>query len=159
MINYYFFKSNMELLDLNNDIFSFILDELYKLRGKKVIDQLKDEWMDRRPWFRILLSGRRAIHEGRAFLSKTPTLTDVELIKFESKCYIANILLHPIIVHRFEPNYVPTKYGLKAYHTQNKVRRKIHELCKKNHWDDLSEQTDQTIVRYLIEKEGSRKYY
>ena len=154
-----FFKSNMELLDLNNDIFSFILDELYKLRGKKVIDQLKDEWMDRRPWFRVLLSGRRAIHEGRAFLSKTPTLTDVELIKFESKCYIANILLHPIIVHRFEPNYVPTKYGLKAYHTQNKVRRKIHELCKKNHWDDLREQTDQTIVRYLIKKEDSRKYY
>ena len=61
MINYYFFKSNMELLDLNNDNNVFILDELYKLRGKKVIDQLKDEWMDRRPWFRIVLSGRRTI--------------------------------------------------------------------------------------------------
>ena len=149
----------MKLTDLNFDIFSLVLDELYRLRGRKVIDHLKDEWMDRRPWFRILLSGRRAIHEGRAFLSKTPDLKDVELIKFDSKCYIANILLHPIIVHRFEPNYVPTKYGLKAYHTQNKVREKIHELCKKNYWDDLSEQTDQTIVRYLINKEGSRKYY
>ena len=149
----------MKVTDLNLDVFSLILDELYRIRGRKVIYQLKDEWMDKRPWFRILLSGRRAIHEGRAFLGKTPDLKDVELIKFDSKCYIANILLHPVIVHRFEPNYVPTKYGLKAYHTQNKVREKIHELCKKNHWDDLSEQTDQTIVRYLINKEGSRKYY
>jgi len=149
----------MELTDLNLDIFSLVLNELFRIRGRKVIDQLKDEWMDKRPWFRILLSGRRAIHEGRAFLSKNPDLKEVELIKFDSKCYIANILLHPVIVHRFDPNYVPTKYGLKAYHTQNKVREKIHELCKKNHWEDLSEQTDQTIVRYLINKEGSRKYY
>jgi len=149
----------MKVTDLNLDVFSLILDELYRIRGRKVIYQLKDEWMDKRPWFRILLSGRRAIHEGRAFLSKGPDLKEVELIKFDSKCYIANILLHPVIVHRFEPNYVPTKYGLKAYHTQNKVRKKIHELCKRNHWDDLSEQTDQTIVRYLINKEGSRKYY
>ena len=149
----------MELTDLNLDIFSLVLNELFRIRGRKVIDQLKDEWMDKRPWFRILLSGRRAIHEGRAFLSKNPDLKEVELIKFDSKCYIANILLHPVIVHRFDPNYVPTKYGLKAYHTQNKVRKKIHELCKKNHWEDLKDQTDQTIVRYLIEKEGSRKYY
>ena len=149
----------MKVTDLNLDVFSLILDELYRIRGRKVIYQLKDEWMDKRPWFRILLSGRRAIHEGRAFLSKGPDLKEVELIKFDSKCYIANILLHPVIIHRFEPNYVPTKYGLKAYHTQNKVRKKIHELCKRNHWDDLSEQTDQTIVRYLINKEGSRKYY
>ena len=150
----------MKLTDLNLDVFSLILNELYRIRGRKVIDQLKDEWMDRRPWFRILLSGRRAIHEGRAFLSKTLDLKDVKLIKFESKCYIANILLHPIIVHRFDHHLRShTKYGLKAYHTQNKVREKIHELCKKNHWDDLREQTDQTIVRYLINKEGSRKYY
>ena len=150
----------MKLTDLNFDIFSLVLDELYRLRGKQVIDHLKDEWIDRRPWFRVLLSGRRAIHEGRAFLSKGPDLKDVKLIKFESKCYIANILLHPIIVHRFD-HYLRsvTKYGLKAYHTQNKVRKKIHELCKKNHWEDLKDQTDQTIVRYLIEKEGSRKYY
>ena len=150
----------MKLTDLNLDVFSLVLDELYRIRGRKVIDQLKDEWMDKRPWFRILLSGRRAIHEGRAFLSKTPNLKDVKLIKFESKCYIANILLHPIIVHRFD-HYLRsvTKYGLKAYHTQNKVRKKIHELCKKNHWEDLKDQTDQTIVRYLINKEVSRKYY
>ena len=150
----------MKLTDLNFDIFSLVLDELYRIRGRKVIDQLNDEWIDRRPWFRILLSGRRAIHEGRAFLSKTPDLKDVKLIKFESKCYIANILLHPVIVHRFD-HYLRsvTKYGLKAYHTQNKVRKKIHELCKKNHWEDLKDQTDQTIVRYLIEKEDSRKYY
>ena len=150
----------MKVTDLNLDVFSLILDELYRIRGRKVIYQLKDEWMDRRPWFRILLSGRRAIHEGRAFLSKNPDLKDVELIKFDSKCYIANILLHPVIIHRFD-HYLRshTKYGLKAYHTQNKVRKKIHELCKKNHWDDLSGQTDQTIVRYLINKEGSRKYY
>ena len=116
--------------------------------------------MDRRPWFRVLLSGRRAIHEGRAFLSKNPDLKDVKLIQFESKCYIANILLHPVIIHRFD-HYLRsvTKYGLKAYHTQNKVRKKIHELCKKNHWEDLKDQTDQTIVRYLINKEVSRKYY
>ena len=149
----------MKVTELNLDVFSLILDELYRIRGRKVIYQLKDEWMDRRPWFRILLSGRRAIHEGRAFLSKGPDLKEVELIKFDSKYYIANILLHPVIIHRFDPNYVPTKYGIKAYHTQNKVRKQIHELCKKNHWDDLSEQTDQTIVRYLINKEGSRKYY
>ena len=150
----------MELTDLNLDVFSLILDELYRIRGRKVIDQLKDEWMDKRPWFRILLSGRRAIHEGRAFLSKNPDLKEVELIKFDSKCYIANILLHPVIIHRFDHHLRShTKYGLKAYHTQNKVRDKIHELCKKNHWEDLSQQTDQTIVRYLINKEGSRKYY
>ena len=150
----------MELTDLNLDIFSLVLNELFRIRGRKVIDQLKDEWMDKRPWFRILLSGRRAIHEGRAFLSKAPDLKEVELIKFDSKCYIANILLHPVIVHRFDHHLRShTKYGLKAYHTQNKVRDKIHELCKKNHWEDLSEQTDQTIVRYLINKEGSRKYY
>ena len=120
-------KYMMKLTDLNFDIFSLVLDELYRIRGRKVIDQLNDEWIDRRPWFRILLSGRRAIHEGRAFLSKTPDLKDVKLIKFESKCYIANILLHPIIVHRFD-HYLRsvTKYGLKAYHTQNKVRKKIH---------------------------------
>ena len=150
----------MKLTDLNLDVFSLVLDELYRIRGRKVIDQLKDEWMDRRPWFRILLSGRRAIHEGRAFLSKNSDLKDVKLIKFDSKCYIANILLHPVIIHRFD-HYLRsvTKYGLKAYHTQNKVRKKIHELCKKNHWEDLKDQTDQTIVRYLIEKEDSRKYY
>ena len=150
----------MELTDLNLDVFSLVLNELFRIRGRKVIDQLKDEWMDKRPWFRILLSGRRAIHEGRAFLSKNPDLKEVELIKFDSKCYIANILLHPIIIHRFDHHLRShTKYGLKAYHTQNKVRDKIHELCKKNHWGDLREQTDQTIVRYLINKEGSRKYY
>ena len=150
----------MNLLNICDDIFSLVLDELYRIRGRKVVDQLKDEWMERRPWFRILLSGRRAIHEGRAFLSKTPDLKDVELIKFDSKCYIANILLHPVIIHRFDHHLRShTKYGLKAYHTQNKVRKKIHELCKKNHWDDLREQTDQTIVRYLINKEESRKYY
>ena len=150
----------MELTDLNLDVFSLVLNELFRIRGRKVIDQLKDEWMDKRPWFRILLSGRRAIHEGRAFLSKNPDLKEVELIKFDSKYYIANILLHPVIIHRFDHHLRShTKYGLKAYHTQNKVRDKIHELCKKNHWEDLSEQTDQTIVRYLINKEGSRKYY
>ena len=150
----------MKVTDLNLDVFSLVLDELYRIRGKQVIYQLKDEWMDRRPWFRVLLSGRRAIHEGRAFLSKTPDLKEVELIKFDSKCYIANILLHPVIIHRFD-HYLRshTKYGLKAYHTQNKVRKQIHELCKRNHWDDLSEQTDKTIVRYLMNKEGSRKYY
>ena len=150
----------MKIIDLNLDVFSLVLDELYRIRGKRVMDHLKDEWTDKRPWFRILLSGRRAIHEGRAFLSKNPDLKDVKLIKFESKCYIANILLHPIIVHRFDHHLRShTKYGLKAYHTQNKVRKNIHELCKKNHWEDLREQTDQTIVRYLINKEGYRKYY
>ena len=150
----------MKIIDLNLDVFSLVLDELYRIRGKQVMDHLKDEWTDKRPWFRILLSGRRVIHEGRAFLSKNPDLKNVKLIKFESKCYIANILLHPIIVHRFDHHLRShTKYGLKAYHTQNKVRKKIHELCKKNHWEDLREQTDQTIVRYLINKEGSRKYY
>ena len=83
-----FFKSNMKLLDVCDDVLFLILNELYKLRGKRVIHQLKDEWMDRRPWFRVLLSGRRAIHEGRAFLSKNPDLKDVKLIQFESKCYI-----------------------------------------------------------------------
>ena len=150
----------MKFTELNLDVFSLILDNLYRIRGKQVMDQLKDEWIDKRPWFRILLSGRRAIHEGRAFLSKDPDLKDVKLIKFDSKCYIANILLHPVIIHRFDHHLRShTKYGLKAYHTQNKVRKQIHELCKKNHWDDLREQTDQTIVRYLINKEGSRKYY
>tara|TARA_Y100001936_G_scaffold44216_1_gene43075 strand:+ start:2883 stop:3356 length:474 start_codon:yes stop_codon:yes gene_type:complete len=155
-----FFKSNMKLLDICDDVLFIILNELYRIRGRRVIHQLKNEWIDKRPWFRVLLSGRRAINEGRAFLSKTPNLKDVELIQFESKCYIANILLHPFIIHRFD-HYLRsnTKYGLKAYHTQNKVRKKIHELCKKNHWEDLKDQTDQTIVRYLIEKEDSRKYY
>tara|TARA_Y100001936_G_scaffold252238_1_gene311101 strand:- start:1346 stop:1798 length:453 start_codon:yes stop_codon:yes gene_type:complete len=150
----------MKIIDLNFDTFSLVLDELYRIRGKQVMDQLKDEWNDRRPWFRILLSGRRKIHEGRAFLSKTPNLKNVELIKFESKCYISNIQLYPTTVHSFDHNLSSRiKYGLKAYHTRNKVREKIHELCKKNYWEDLREQTDQTIVRYLIEKEDSRKYY
>ena len=110
----------MKLLDICDDVLFIILNELYRIRGRRVIHQLKNEWIDKRPWFRILLSGRRAINEGRAFLSKTPNLKDVELIQFESKCYIANILLHPFIIHRFD-HYLRsnTKYGLKAYHTQN----------------------------------------
>ena len=72
----------MKLIDVCDDVLFLILNELYRIRGKQVMDQLKDEWIDRRPWFRILLSGRRAIHEGRAFLSKTPNLKDVKLINF-----------------------------------------------------------------------------
>ena len=45
------------------------------------------------------------------------------------------------------------KIRISKHHTQNKVRRKVHELCKKNHWEDLKEQTDQTIdLNYLIKK-------
>ena len=150
----------MKIIDLNLDILYLVIDEVYRIRGRKVVNQFKTEWYEKRPWHRLLISGRRAIHEGRAFLSKTHDLKDVELIKFESKCYISNIQLYPTIVHSFDHNLRDCiKYGLKAYHTRNKVREKIHELCKNNLWEDLSEQTDQTIVRYLIKKESCRKYY
>ena len=85
--------------------------------------------------------------------------SNIGLINFETKCYICNILLYPVIVHSFEPNHVPIKFGLKAYHTRNKVREIIHKLCKRNCWKGLEEQTDQTIIDYLIKKESCRKYY
>ena len=149
----------MKFLDLNFDVFSLVIDELYRIRGRKVVNQFKTEWYEKRPWHRLLISGRRAVHEGRAFLSKTHDLKDIGLINFETKCYICNILLYPLIVHSFEPNHVPIKFGLKAYHTRNKVMAIIHKLCKENCWKGLEEQADQTIIDYLIKKESCRKYY
>ena len=91
----------MKFLDLNFDVFSLVIDELYRIRGRKVVNQFKTEWYEKRPWHRLLISGRRAVHEGRAFLSKTHDLKDIGLINFETKCYICNILLYPLIVHSF----------------------------------------------------------
>ena len=147
----------MKVFDLSDDILEMIKDFVFEYRSKKVLEEFNHEWGVRRPYLTLFQIGRK-LNVGRLFLNKDTR--KMHIISFPQKCYIANILLHPIIVHRFDHDlHSHTKYGLKAYHTQNKVREKIHELCKKNHWDDLSEQTDQTIVRYLINKEGSRKYY
>ena len=149
----------MELLDLCDDILSLVLDELYKVRSRNVIHQFNDEWYKKRPWFKVLLSGRRDIHQGRAFLSKSYDLKKIEMIRFHQKYYVANILLYPVVIHRFDPVFEPIQFGLKAYFKQSSIQTKINELGRRNNWKDLKDQNDRTIIRYLMNKEETRKYY
>jgi len=46
-------------------------------------------------------------------------------------------------------------YGLKIYVKKKSIRRKLKYISL-NKWDDFDEQTDDTIIRYLMNKEHLR---
>ena len=55
----------------------------------------------------------------------------------------------------YNPRYEPIQYGLKIYVKKKSIQRKLKYISL-NKWDDFDEQTDDTIIRYLINKEHLR---
>ena len=143
----------MKLFDLSDDILGMVADELYKARHIRMINELIMEWRKRRPSWRLIQSGGRKIHEGRAFLKD---LKKVKIIQIPSKYWICGIRLF----NRGEYSF-PQKPGLTLLSTVpgtfvSKIEGMIIDICSKNGWDDFQEHTNWTIVRYLLDKEKYR---
>ena len=83
----------MSLFELDYDISMRISDEVFRLRKKHLFKQFKKEWRRRRPYKRLVDSGGRKVHEGRAFLCLDDKLKTLRLIRFQSKYYIGGIKL------------------------------------------------------------------
>ena len=62
----------MRLFDLNFDIMSIVIDNLWIKRYNFVMKQLKKEFMIKRVFMNSYFSGRK-IHSGRFFLNKKPS--------------------------------------------------------------------------------------
>jgi len=158
----------MNLLDLSRDVLSLVADEIYKIRAKRMPVEFKAKWRAKRPYRIILESGGRRIHEGRAFLSKDKTLYDVRLISAlhnTSKYYVCGMSLK-----MFNPRSRPPRDSVFFYNINVNFNRhygalpslrnctkneNIIELGKRNGWEDFDEQTNDTIIRYLMEKEDA----
>jgi len=145
----------MYLLDLCDDILNNIINELFIVRNNRCICEFKKEWINRRPYNKIILCGGRRLHPGRIFLNHENNIDTVKLIDFTDKYFVANILLTPTIKYMYNPRYEPIQYGLKIYVKKKSIRRKLKYISL-NKWDDFDEQTDDTIIRYLMNKEHLR---
>jgi hypothetical protein len=149
----------MKLFDLSDDILELVKDELFKLRKKVMSRQLKHEWMKRRPYRKLIDSGGRRLHPGRAFLNKTMDLKDIQLVKFTQKLFICGIELNPFVYVSYNQIPAVEKHGMLLNISRKKNIGRIIELGLKNGWSDFKDQTDNTIIRYLIRREGDRKCY
>ena len=87
----------MKFVELDYDISMKICGEVFRLRKKKLLKNLKKEWYKRRPYKRLVDSGGRKLHEGRAFLCSDNKLKNLRLIKNHNKYYIGGIKLKPWI--------------------------------------------------------------
>jgi hypothetical protein len=152
----------MILFDLSDDILEIVVDEVFRLRKNACIRELVGLWRKRSPYGRLRLSGGRVLHEGRAFLSKSDNLKTLSLVKFMSKYFICGIPAFSISDYNY--NTRVTKYGMSfkvvtANGNVSVVGGKIINMGLNNGWEDFKDQTDDTIVRYLMDKEQERKYY
>ena len=59
----------MYLLDLCDDILNNIINELFIVRNNRCICEFKKEWINRRPYNKIILCGGRRLHPGRLLKS------------------------------------------------------------------------------------------
>ena len=150
----------MKIFDLSDDILELVSLEVFKVRKAITRRQLTHEWTNvKRPSRRIIRSGNRALHPGRAFLCKTTDLKDIGMIDFKTKVYICGIQLDPIVPFLYSQYYDFSKEGLHLDISKKRNQWKINALGLKNGWTDFKEQTDNTIIRYLIRKEECRESF
>ena len=81
----------MSLFTLSNDLLWTIKDEVWKLRHKQVIEELRKEWTEKNPGKLKFLS-YRSLHPGRFFLNENPK--DMISFKFPRKYYICGHLIY-----------------------------------------------------------------
>ena len=81
----------MSLFTLSDDLLWTIKDEVWKLRHKQVIEELRKEWKEKNPGKLKFLSSR-LLHPGRFFLNENPK--DMINFKFPTKYYICGHLIY-----------------------------------------------------------------
>ena len=148
----------MKVFDLSDDILEIVADEVFRWRKNIMGRQLKEEWNKRRPFRKLIVSGGRKLHPGRAFLSKTMDLKELQLVKFRQKLFICGIELTPFVRVSYNSFPAVEKNGMNM-NISIGTRIWLQNLGLKNGWEDFKEQTDNTIIQYLIRREKDRKYY
>ena len=153
----------MKVFDLSDDILEIVADEVFRWRKKNCGRELRWAWR-RKLWSRKLVLAnnlswnRQNIHEGRVMLTSTgQEAMDLKLLskneKFVSKYFICGLRASPTSDYNFAT-------GMWSYGISLKVGDyQIINMGLNNGWEDFKDQTDNTIVRYLMNKEQERKYY
>ena len=124
-----------------------IQDEVYRLRKKNLLKNLINEWYKRKPYKKLIDSGGRKIHEGRAFLCLDDKLKTLRLIRFQSKYYIGGIKLKPWINYDCKS----WSYGIHKGYGINIPIKKYHKRTPVDQDESWSEH--QIISRNLMDKE------
>ena len=137
----------MSLFELDYDISMRISDEVFRLRKKHLFKQFKKEWRRRRPYKRLVDSGGRKVHEGRAFLCLDDKLKTLRLIRFQSKYYIGGIKLKPWINYDCKS----WSYGIHKGYGINIPIKRYHMRTPVDQDESWSEH--QLISRNLMNKE------
>jgi hypothetical protein len=144
----------MVLFDLPLDVIELIKDELYRLRKKNCMGEFKNEWIDRRPHYKLVTSGRETVHVGRSFL--TTDLKKVSLINIPTKYYIGGELLSTYMKYGYDPNYRDTCGGMEILGKSRKKYEKMLNFCEDCGWTDYPKSRYQNwdiLLNYLIKKE------
>ena len=86
-------------------------------------------------------------------------LKELPLVKFRQRLFICGIELNPFVHVSYNQIPAVEKNGMNLNISGRKVQGKIIEVGIQNGWEDFKDQTDNTIIRYLMNKESERKCY
>lgn len=145
---------------IRTDLLILIKYEIYGLRApifrKKISKELKKQWKKRKVWERLLDSYGKNIHEGRVFLYKNMRhLLHIYPLGYKQLVYLCGIKLKmkmPTVYH--DRRLRDSGYGtIMVFSNENDS--KIIGIGQRNGWEDFHEQTNDTIIRYLMEKEDT----
>ena len=155
----------MNLFDLSDDILETVADEVFRWRKKTCGRELRWAWRRKRESRKLLRSSsgyRQNIHEGRVMLTDTgQEAMNLALLsnsdKLLSKYFICG--LRGFTTSDYNTWTRRYSYGISLRLGRKVNHGKIIAICLNNGWEDFKEQTDATIVRYLMNKEQERKEY
>ena len=154
----------MNLFDLNDDILEIVADEVFRWRKKTCGRELRWAWRRKRESRELLRSSyRQNIHEGRVMLTDNgQEAMNLALLsnsdKLSSKYFICGLRGFTTSDYNTWTRRYSYGISLRLGSSVCSVRLMI-AICLNNGWEDFKEQTDATIVRYLMNKEQERKEY
>ena len=159
---------------LDNDVYEKLVDEVYNFRKKRTMEELREEWFQRRPEFRMARTNQRSYHPGRFYLWGSWHIgwKPSDEWKYVCKERQCKVLRNPCTIeHTFPSNYYILE--LKLYRGRNmgreyisgygqyllpywgpshKMLKNIWKICEKYELD-ISEETINTLPLFLMNKE------
>ena len=149
----------INVFDLADDILELIRDEVFKLRKKITRRELKYVWKKSRRWRKQVVLNGMELHPGRSLLSKTPDPKNMRVINHPQKLFICGIKLNPFVRVTYSNVSPNVKHGVHLNISRKTNQGRIISMGLLNGWEDFKDQTDNTIVRYLIRREEDRTEY
>ena len=160
---------------LDNDVYEKLVDEVYNYRKKITMKELREEWLRRRPEFRMAITNQRSYHPGRFYLWGSWYIGWKPSDEWKYVCNERNckVLRNPsTIENTFPSNYYILELklyrgrdvvrGCRSGHGQylipywgsshNTMLSNIYKICNK-YGLDYSEQKVNKLPVFLMKKE------